>query len=132
VSSAPHKLKLNLLPDVLAVCRLAPGDAVPAWAAGQGLVSVTRTADELSIVAPRERVPDGVTAQRDFRALRVAGSLDFGAVGVLASLVGPLAAAGVSIFSISTYDTDYILVRQSDLDRAIAALKSAGHTVERT
>ena len=129
---APHQLKLRLLPALLAVCRLAPGEAVPAWAAGPGLVSVTRTADELSIVAPQERVPEGITAQRDFRALRVAGPLDFSAVGVLASLVQPLAAAGVSIFSISTYDTDYILVRQSDLARAIAALESAGHTVERS
>lgn len=123
---------VRVLPASLAVCRLAANQPVPAWAAGPGLVSVTRTADELSIVAPQERVPDGVMAQRDFRALRVAGSLDFGAVGVLASLAGPLADAGVSIFSISTYDTDYILVRQSDLDRAIAALESAGHTVEKT
>jgi hypothetical protein len=67
--------------------------------------------------------------QRDFRALQVAGPLDFDQVGVLASLATPLADAGVSIFAISTYDTDYILVRQTDLSRGVQALRAAGHTV---
>ena len=93
------------------------------------MASVTRTAAELSIVAPSAAVPPEVRAERDWRALRVAGPLDFALTGILASLAAPLADAGVSIFALSTYDTDYVLVRHPQLDVALAALRAAGHTV---
>ena len=112
------------------MCRLAPATPIADWAVGPGLLSLTYTRDELSVVVEESRAPQAVRAQRDFRALRVAGPLGFDEVGVLASLAAPLAEAGVSIFAISTYDTDYILVRQADLGRAVAALSAAGHTVE--
>jgi uncharacterized protein len=128
VQREPPALALDVLPERFAVVRLAADAAVPAWARGGSLVSVTRTADELSIVCPEAAVPAGLPAQRDFRGLRVRGPLDFSAVGVLASLAGPLAAAGVSLFALSTYDTDYLLVRAADLERALAALAGAGHT----
>lgn len=126
----PPSLTLDVLPERFAVVRLAADAALPKWAQGAGaLVSVTRTADELSIVCPEAAVPSDLPAQRGFRGLRVRGPLAFSAVGVLASLAGPLAAAGVSLFALSTYDTDYLLVRAADLERAVAALAGAGHAL---
>jgi hypothetical protein len=88
---------------------------------------VTRTPSELSIVCREDAVPAGILANRGWRAIAVDGKLDFALTGILASLASPLAAAGVSIFAISTYDTDYVLVKQDTLERAIATLVGAGH-----
>lgn len=126
---AAHRLPLVLLDGRLAVCRLGPAEPVPAWASTGGLVSHTRSAEELSVVCPEEVVHGGVRSERGWRCLRVAGTLDFSLVGVLASLLGPLAAAGVAVFVISTFDTDHVLVREADLGRAVTALRQAGHTV---
>lgn len=112
------------------MCRLAPATPIADWAVGPGLLSITYTREELSVVVEQSRVPASVTSQRGFRALRVAGPLEFDQVGVLASLAKPLADAGISIFAISTYDTDYILVRQAELGNAVKALRAAGHMVE--
>jgi hypothetical protein len=122
-----RSLQLELLAGTLAVCRLDPGAPLPAWAAGS-FVSLTRTDTELSIVCSAESVPAGVQAEGGWRALRVRGPLGFGLTGVLASLASPLASSGVSIFVVSTYDTDYLLVQDRDLDRARHALVRAGHT----
>jgi hypothetical protein len=123
-------MKLLVLPDRLAVCRLARDVAVPAWAWQGTLVSVTRTDNELSIVCDEASVPEcAATVERGWRVLRVAGTLDFALVGVLARLAAPLAEAGVSIFALSTFDTDYLLVREASLDVAVAALCAAGHDV---
>jgi hypothetical protein len=119
-------VRLQLLPDRLAVCRLASGDSLPSWATGT-FVSITRTSDELSVVCAESAVPDDVKSARGWRALKVEGVLDFSLVGILASLAEPLAAAGVSIFAISTHDTDYILVREQDLRNSIDTLSAAGH-----
>lgn len=124
-----HRLRVEPLPGTFAVCRLAPDAAVPAWAAGGPFISVTRTADELSVVCPEPAVPEEVRAERGWRCLRVAGPLAFGLVGVLASLLEPLGRAGVSAFAVSTFDTDYLLVRADDLPRAVDALRAAGHVV---
>jgi len=120
-------LTLFLLPETFAVCRLPAEDALPAWALSGAFCAITRTAEELSIVCVQAQVPPGVTCQPGWRGLQVAGPLDFGLTGVLASLARPLAEAGVSIFAISTYDTDYLLVPAASLDTALAALRSAGH-----
>lgn len=122
-------LMLSVLPETLAVCRLASHAPIPAWTALGALWSITRTPDELSIVCANEGVPDFVQAERDWRALQVAGPLDFALTGILAAIAGPLAEAQISIFALSTYDTDYVLVRARDLDRAVAALRAAGHHV---
>jgi len=124
-----RRFKLRVFPEILSVCQLPPGDAIPPWATSHAVFSVTRTPDELTVVAPEECVPGAVKSQRGFRALQVAGPLDFSEVGVLASLAAPLAKVGISIFAISTYHTDYILVRQADLERATSALGRAGHEV---
>ncbi|MFV3076675.1 ACT domain-containing protein [Niveispirillum fermenti] len=120
-------LPLVLLPDRLGVCRLAAEAPLPAWVAGPGFASITRTADEVSIVVDQGRVPADVAMVGGWRALKVRGPLDFGLTGILAALAVPLADAGISLFAIATYDTDYILVQQDALDRAITALTAAGH-----
>ena len=109
----------------MAVCRLGPTEAAPPWATGP-VVSITRTPDELSVVCPAAHVPDDIRAERDWRGWRVAGTLDFAMVGVLASIAAPLAAAGISIFVVSTFDTDYLLVRQDRMTAATNALRLAG------
>lgn len=121
---------LTLLPDALAVGRLPAGDPAPAWIAGEAFAAVTWTPDETSVVCRAARVPAGVRAEVGWRALRVAGPLDFALTGVLLALLAPLAAAGVSVFALSTYDTDYVLVREAALDDALAALRGAGHRVD--
>jgi len=92
-------------------------------------VSVTRTATELSVTCLQDQVPDGVTSETDWRCLRIAGELDFSLVGVVASLTTVLAVADISVFVCSTFNTDYVLVKQKCLDKAIAALTTAGHVV---
>jgi hypothetical protein len=122
-------LTLVLLADQLAICRLDARAPIPEWARGD-FVAITRTRDELSIVCAQANVPDGIACERAWRALRVAGQLDFALTGILASLSAPLAAAGISIFAISTFDTDYILVQARDLEKARRVLREAGHTIE--
>jgi hypothetical protein len=90
---------------------------------------VTRTSDELSVVCPEKNVPGGVRSEGEWRVLVLEGSFEFSAVGVLASVAAPLAEAGVSIFALSTYDTDYVLVKEEGLDRAVSALRQRGHEV---
>lgn len=124
-------LGLDLAGTRLAICQLAPDAGLPDWVGldTPGPVSVTRTADELSLVLPQDRVPDGVPAERGWRAMAVRGPLDFTLVGILAALTAPLARAGVPVFALSTHDTDWLLVRDHDLAAAIAALEAAGHSV---
>ena len=122
-------LTLTLAPERFAVCRLAPDAPVPPLPLGASLVALTLTPDELSLVTPEDAAPEGAKVEAGWRALRVAGPLDFSLTGVLASLAAPLAQAGIAIFVVSTYDTDYLLVRESTLDAALAALLAAGHTL---
>jgi len=124
-------MRIGILPQRYAVCRLDPHEPIPGWADGDGFVSITRTPAELSIVCPESRVPDGVRAERGYRCLGVEGPLPFELTGVAASLTAPLAAAGISLLLIATYDTDYLLVREELLDRAIDALRDAGHALGR-
>ena len=103
---------------------------LPPWATVGDLFSVTRTDDELSVVCRQEAVPEGVVCERDWRCLRVARSMPFTLVGVLASLTTPVARAGVGVFAFSTFDTDYLLVKEADFPKALAALRAAGHLVD--
>jgi hypothetical protein len=122
-------MRITILPGPLAVCRLGAGEAFPAWLPARGFVSIARTADELSIVCAEDAVPEGVRSERGWRCLAVAGPLDFGMTGVLASIAAPLADAGISIFALSTFDTDYVLVKAEKLEDAAEALRRAGHEV---
>jgi len=118
-------VSLRLLPDRLAVCRLEPGSPLPEWSAGGGFRSVSWTADETSVVCSEANVPAKVRAERGWRAFMVEGPLDFGQTGVLAGIAQPLAAAGISIFSVSTFDTDYVLVRDAAVVEAQRVLAEA-------
>jgi hypothetical protein len=122
-------LSLAILSDSFAVCKLRADENIPGWALPDSFCSITRTPDELSIVCSQELVPEGVQAVRGWRSLKVEGKLDFILVGILSSLTSSLAHVGIVVFVISTYDTDYILVKETDLDRAVAALRNAGHDV---
>jgi hypothetical protein len=123
-------LNLAVLPDFFAICRLDSDRAVPAWATDGHFYSITRTVEELSVVCLESQVPEGVRCEREWRCLRVVDTLDFSVIGVLASLVKPLAEVGVSVFAISTFDTDHLLVKQQDLTKACEAVQQAGHTLQ--
>jgi hypothetical protein len=123
-------LAIRVWEGTFAVCRLGADEHVPAWASAGQFCSITRTPDELSVVCAEECVPQGVKCERGWRCLRVGGAIEFSVVGVLASLAVPLAEAGISIFAVSTFDTDYLLVKAEDLPRALEALRSAGHVVQ--
>lgn len=124
-----HRLTLSLLAPEFAVVRLSPDAAVPNWAHTGAFSSITRTAEELSIVCEAASVPSDAKHATGWRALKFHGPFAFSETGVLASVVAPLAAAGVSVFAISTYDTDYLLLRDAETTRALSILRDAGHTI---
>jgi hypothetical protein len=120
-------LKFRVLGGSLAVCRLAANADIPEWAQTSEFYCVTRTAEELSIVCSGATVPQGVIAVRDWIALKLEGPFPFSMTGVLASFLQPLAEAKIPIFAVSTFDTDYVLIKQEHLERAVVALCAAGH-----
>ncbi len=121
--------RLILLPDALAVCRLETTASMPDWEALGRFWSVTRTEEEITVVCPEAHVPQGVKRESGWRALKVEGPLEFSLTGVLASLTAPLAREKVSVFAISTYDTDYLLVKEEQLSEAIRALREEGYEI---
>jgi hypothetical protein len=123
------RLTLTVLKGVLAVVRLPAGAGLPFWAVTSDFLSFTRSKDESSLVCEARCIPAGERAERGFSALRVDGTLPFEATGVLLSLADPLARSGIPIFVVSTYETDYVLLQESVLPQAIAALRAAGHSV---
>jgi uncharacterized protein len=122
--------KLVLLPDTYAVCRLDRDAPVPEWGTGGPFSSITRTVEELSVVCLEAQVPGGVKKAGGWRTLMVEGPLDLSLTGVLASLTGPLAREGVSVFALSTYDTDYLLVQREQVKKAIEILGEEGYRAE--
>ncbi len=120
-------LTLRLLPQILAICTLPP-EADPPMT-DTDFYSITRTPNELSLVLPETGIPPGTTCESGWRCFYVEGVLPFDAVGVLADLTAPLAAADISIFSVSSYKTDYLLVRQVDLKKACVTLTDAGYSI---
>ena len=122
-------MKLEQFPETLAVVRLAPGAEIPAWAESSSLFSITATARETSLVCARRSVPKKAQQAGPFTAFAVEGPLDFSLTGILAELLQPLAEIEISIFTISTFDTDWILVPQGDADRAAEEWRRRGHDV---
>ena len=123
------ELTLEVNPVVFAVCRLESAQAIPDWATRGSFFSIVRTADELSLVCAQYEVPAGIQCEMDWVLLKVKGPLDFGLTGILASLAGPLATSDISVFAISSFDTDYLLVKQQNLEKAKQVLSAAGHTI---
>jgi hypothetical protein len=126
---AVQQLTLLGVDDTFAVCKLAGDSPIPPWATASDFFSITRTADELSVVCRQDAVPEGIICERGWRTLRVAGAMPFAVVGVLAALTAPLAEAGIGVFAISTFDTDYLLVKGDELQRAVDVLRQYGHLV---
>lgn len=109
------------------MCRLAVNADIPEWVQSEKFQCVTRTADELSIVCTENNLPEDVIAERDCVALKIEGPFPFSMTGVLASFLQPLAEARIPIFAVSTFDTDYALIKQKDVEHALTALCAAGH-----
>ena len=127
----PHSLTLRLpLPETFAVCCLPPDASIPSWAAGGDFHTITRTPFELSIVCAERFVPPDVQHEAPWRCLEVQGPLDFALTGILSSLAAPLAAAGIPIFALSTYRTDYLLIPAAHLFAALQTLRSHGHSID--
>ena len=123
------QLSLSLLPHRYAVCQFHPDKHIPYWALIGNFVSLTRTAEELSIVCQHDNVPEDIEAERGWRCVQVQGAFDFSVSGVNASLAVPLADADISVLAIATYATEYLLVKEKDVERALQVLKRSGHSV---
>ena len=123
------KRSLKILPERMAVCRFEPTAPLPEWMGEVGFYSLTRTEAELTLVCPETRLEPGTTSETGWRCFKVQGLLDFSEIGIIFSLTRPLAENGVSVFVISTFDTDYFMVKEKDLAKAIDALTAEGHEV---
>ena len=123
-------LRLKVLSGRFTVCRFPSGAALPSWAMEGPLSSITRTEDEVSVICAVELVPAWVQREDGWRCLKLRGPFPFSMVGILVSVLTPLAEATVGIVAISTYDTDYVLVKDTDLERALDVLAGAGHTID--
>lgn len=123
-------MNLRLLPDLFGVMKLQPQQPFPAWLEHADSFFIARTSDEYSIMCPQQYIPDGDNFAADYRCLRVDGDLAFDEIGVVARVSKPLADAGLSLFVVSTHDRDYVLVRQADLDTALATYRAAGFTID--
>jgi hypothetical protein len=121
------KLKFRVISASFAVCQLAAADPVPQWAMNGIFTSVTRTADELSIVCPTENVPQEHKPETPWTCLKIEGPFAFSQIGILHAFIQPIVEAGISVFVIATYDTDYVLIQKPFTDQAIQALQNAGH-----
>ena len=132
MADATRHLELSLLPAGFAITRLGADSPIPAWATEGPFFSVTRTGDELSMVTELARVPADVPSPPAWRVLKVHGPFVLSEIGVLAALTTPLAEARISLFAVSTFDTDYLLVASESLSAAVAALERAGHTIHRS
>jgi hypothetical protein len=124
-----RKLRFLQLPETFAICRLSPDDGIPTWAVSGILFSVTRTPNELSIVCPQVNLPERAPADRGWRCLMLEGPFELNEVGVMSVITRPLAAAGISIFAISSYSTDYLLIKEEQLSQAVTALAASGFEV---
>lgn len=119
------QIRLQEVPGRFAVCRLEHGVAIPAWVTQSRVFSVIQTLDELTVVCEADVVPTGVVCEQPWQCMRVAGAMPFSVTGVLAAITKPLAEAKISVFAFSTYDTDYLMVQESDWDRAREAWATA-------
>lgn len=122
-------IKLKILAQTYAIARLEPNSQIPAWADGEGFVSISRTDDELSIVCLEERVPDDVHKDAGWSCFKLLGPFAFGETGIVLSVIKPLSENGIGIFVVSTFDGDHLLVKADDLEKARALLTGAGHSI---
>lgn len=126
---ATSKLTLKLFKEKYGVCRLKNDDELPTWCTLDNFVSITKTEDELSIVCKEDIIKTGVVCEKDWQMLKIIGPLDFSLIGILSSISSILASKKISIFAISTYDTDYILVKNDKIDEALEILLANNYTI---
>jgi hypothetical protein len=126
----PSKLTLIILRETFAICRLDKNAPIPDWVSQGSLFSITRTKDELSIVCPQINVPKGIVCNQGWSCLKAKGLFDLSSTGIISSIARTLEQEGISLFSISTYDTDYFMVKEKDLEKAAFALSEAGQRIE--
>lgn len=124
------KLTLSILPETLVICQMDKDARIPDWLLASTFYSITKTAEELSVVCPQTNVPEGIKRDEGWRCLKVEGPLDFSAAGILASLTMPLAKEGISVFAMSTYNTDYLLVKERHLEKAVQILAQNEHQIQ--
>ncbi len=122
-------MQLKLLAETFGVLKLPPAQPFPAWLAAAALYFVARTEDEFSVICPQASIPAGSDYSPNWRCLRAHGDLAFDEIGVVARLSQPLAAAGLSLFLVSTHDRDYVFVRADDLRQALDIYRDGGFTV---
>lgn len=122
-------LTMKLLNEKYGVCRLDTLENLPEWAFKSDFYSITKTRDELSIVCLEENIPSHINCEKNWRILKVEGPLDFSLIGILSSISSILAKEKISIFVISTFDTDYILIKEKDLSQAIRSLEGEDYTI---
>jgi hypothetical protein len=123
------RMALTVLPEAMAICRLGPDEPAPGWLSNGGFYCLTHTAASLTVVTLENRVAEQVECDRGWRCLEVRGPLALNLTGVLASLTAPLARVGVPVFVVSSYETDFLLVKESMLTQAKHALEQAGHVI---
>lgn len=124
-------MKLKILDSTFSVVRLPPTESIPMWALNADVFSITRTDEELSIVCPSECLAINEAledVENDWKCIKVEGVLDFSLTGILASLTSPLAENKISIFAISTFNTDYLLIKTHSIEKAKVVLENEGHT----
>ena len=124
-----RQLKLSLLEDFFGICVFESNASISEWAGTASFCSITRTEKKLTVVCPQNIIPADIEHERDWRCFRIDGSFDLNQIGVISSLAAPLAQAGISIFVVSSYDTDYILVKEEKVEQAIAVLSGDGHSI---
>lgn len=124
-------LTISLLKDTFGVCRLNINESIPDWGTKGEFFSITKTLDELSIVCSEDNIPNDIKCEEGWKALKIEGPLDFSLIGILSKISSLLAKEGISIFAISTYDTDYILVKENHIQNAVMVLLSNGYDVIR-
>ena len=122
-------LTMKLLKEKYGICRLDKAELIPQWTTVSDFFSVTKTSDELSIVCNENNIPSGIKCEKNWRVLKIEGPLDFSLIGIIASISSILEQKSISIFAVSTYDTDYILVKDKDIDNAIDALINENYEV---
>ena len=123
-------MNLVILDTIFSVVKLPPTEEIPSWAGKGEFISITRTNEELSIVCPTSNIPNSLLkdVENDWKCIKVEGVLDFGLTGILSSLANPLAENDISIFAISTFNTDYLLIKVHSIEKAKSVLENAGHT----
>lgn len=126
-----EKLKIRLLQGIYAVCQISNREKVPSWVEEKGFFSVTKTEDEISVVMLQDKISKEIKAEKDWRILKVEGTLEFSLIDILAKISSVLAENQISIFVISTFNTDYILVKEEKIEKAMAVLNLEGYEIKR-